>query len=294
MRKFTILALLAFGLLAIPKANAQTPTIVDSDSYFLIPGTYSEDGKEYFCLYDYDDEKGESDGNTFYASIYDADFTLVRKIVVPTKRLSVGCVYFLNADGSESFRSSITRGIFSNEFNYIVPITEDNGSSSYFTKGFNVYDLDGNIITTISFPEGYYQNKYDNELVFFSLNGKRYIMADYCTGPNDSYEASRYAIVYRMDSMTRATQVAVLENISIAPRTPRKGENVTVSLNDAVQAEGCVVNVVASDGRTVLQTSVPAGENTFTFNTAGFPQGLYVVTTAGKQGIAEAAKIIVR
>lgn len=68
------------------------------------------------------------------------------------------------------------------------------------------------------------------------MYGIEYLMASECRRTNDG--DNYYTIVYRMDSLTRASQIAVLENISITPRTPRKGEIVTVSLNDAVQTEG--------------------------------------------------------
>ncbi|MDE6577426.1 MAG: hypothetical protein K2J82_05955 [Muribaculaceae bacterium] len=295
MRKTTFFALLAFGLLTIPKANSQAPTIVDKSEMSIISVNHSGDDKGFFCFTKYKNGKAEGSDNEIQFSIYDENFSLVKSFSLPLGDTydNITEVVEINDDGTKSY-NPVTRGIFNNEFNYILPSTENVGSQYNLIKGFKVFNTEGVEITSITLPEGYYQNQYVNQIQYVSINGTQYIMVGNCSRPNDTSDNNYYTIVYRLDALTRATQIALLENTRISPRTPRQGETVTVSLNDDIKSKGCVVNVVASDGRTMIQRNLPAGETTFSFNTAGFPQGMYVVTTAGKKGKTEAAKIIVR
>ncbi|MDE6299281.1 MAG: T9SS type A sorting domain-containing protein [Muribaculaceae bacterium] len=295
MRKFTILALLAFGLIGIPEANCQTPTIVDKSDLSIISVSNSKDDKGFFCFSKYKNGKpdGSSD-NEIQFSIYNENFSLVKSFSLPLGDTYDNATQLvdINDDGIKSY-TFISRGIFNNEFSYILPSIGNVGNYSNLITGFKVFNPEGVEITSIILPEGYYQNNYVNQIQYVSLNGTKYILVGGCSRLNDTSYNTEYTVVYNLDTLSRATQIALLENIHISPRTPRKGETVTVSLNDEGQSEGCVVNVVASDGRTLIQKNIPAGENTFTFNTAGFPQGLYIVTTSAKEGKAEAAKIIV-
>ncbi len=295
MRKTTFFALLAFGLLAIPKANAQSPTIVDKSKMSIISANHSGDDKGFFCFSKYKNGKAEGSDNEIQFSIYDENFSLVKSFSLPLGNTYDDITELVDFYEDGTITSNpITRGIFNNDFCYILPSTENVGSQTNMIKGFKVYNLDGVEISSIALPDGYYQNKYVNQIRYISMNGTKYIMVGNCNRLNDSSDYNSYTVVYKLDSLTRATQIALLENTQISPRTPRQGEIVTVSLKDAIQSKGCVVNVIASDGRTMLQKNLPAGETTFTFNTADFPQGMYVVTTAGKEGKTEAAKIIVR
>lgn len=117
----------------------------------------------------------------------------------------------------------ISRGIFSNDFNYILPevksvtlketISEYNrektGGTRYVTTGFKIYDVKGMEVLSISIPDGYYSS---SRLYTVTTSGKSYLLigvgnlSDYIetAQTNDSS-----FVIYRLDNKNHATQIAI-------------------------------------------------------------------------------------
>ncbi|MDE6380351.1 MAG: T9SS type A sorting domain-containing protein [Muribaculaceae bacterium] len=88
--------------------------------------------------------------------------------------------------------------------------------------------------------------------------------------------------------------VSVAPSARVSPRAPRKGENVSVSIDLELVGKDCIVNVVSSSGQTVLETRMPEGESHLNINTSRFSKGVYVVTVSAEAVSKEVAKIIIR
>ncbi len=137
------------------------------------------------------------------------------------------------------------------------------------------------------FRKGFDGNSWTLNLL--KLGGNLYIVAD----AENIEEGKDYSIVYRLDSNNSVSLVTMAPTSKVSPRNPRRGENVTVSLDSTV-SEGAMVQVVSASGQTMLNTKIAAGQTQLDINTSGFNQGVYVVTVSSNGSSKEAAKIIVR
>ncbi|MDE5887015.1 MAG: T9SS type A sorting domain-containing protein [Muribaculaceae bacterium] len=213
-------------------------------------------------------------------------------------------VKIIPEDGGDNGWHEITRGIFSDDYTYILPIpeqvpfTEGGGDNDSYkgwgtqtkVKGFVVYDTNQKLVQTISFPANHYQSPDDNSISYVVLSGKKYIFIK--TSNSDETEA--YCLIYRLEGQNKLNLVATAPIGKVSPRAPRQGEMVTVEIDERFSNEKCLVNVVSSDGRNFIQETINPGENSITFNTSNLPQGIYVVNISGKIGKIETSKIIVR
>ena len=208
--------------------------------------------------------------------------------------------------GGDSEWYYLTKGIFGDDYHYIMPIYEAKDfekQEEYYAKpgwvyqktwgmryditGFTVYDSSNNKVTSFRLPEGYIGGDYVN---FFTLGDNRYIGLE---DVEDS-EGESYLIIYRLDSDNKVSFVRAAPSTKVAPRNPKRGEKVSVILETPVGNGGATVQVVSASGRTMLSTKLPAGKNQLDINTSDFPQGMYVVAVSGDGVTKEAAKIIVR
>ncbi len=98
-------------------------------------------------------------------------------------------------------------------------------------------------------------------------------------------------LVYTTDgSSAGIKQVAMMPVSKVSPTAPRRGERVTVTLDEQMAAHGAEVRVVGSDGQVMMQSKTAAGQNTLDIPTQRLKQGVYVVTVGDK----EATKIVIR
>ncbi|MDE6410333.1 MAG: T9SS type A sorting domain-containing protein [Muribaculaceae bacterium] len=200
----------------------------------------------------------------------------------------------------------ITKGIFASDYAYILPIPEEvpfqsgGGEEDHFkywgtetkAKGFQIYDTNHSLLQTISFPTGYYQSieYYGGKIDYVTLSGKKYLFIKV-----ENEDASQESVlIYRLDGTTKITHVLTAPVGKISPRSPKKGDTVTVGIDEQFSNESCLVTVCSTDGRNVIQKIINPGENSVSFSTAKFHQGVYVVNVTGKKGKIETAKIIVR
>lgn len=211
-------------------------------------------------------------------------------------------IELVQPDGSSGRNDYVlTRGIFSDDYCLIyhsyktVTYSQENETSKAWgsklkSTGYKIYDSEGNLVSSIQLPQGLYSIAASrDDLRYMDINGKRYVI---CPVINDDNEY--YYVVYRLDDRSNLTMVATTPASKIAPRAPRRGENVTVTLNEKVAAAGCVIRVVSTNGQTVMQENVPAGQSTFDINTSRFPQGIYVVSVSSSEANTDVAKIVIR
>ncbi|MDE6697414.1 MAG: T9SS type A sorting domain-containing protein, partial [Muribaculaceae bacterium] len=161
--------------------------------------------------------------------------------------------------------------------------------------GFGVYNSDNNKIGSIDFPSGYERDWDDYDKQAFMAIGKRlYFIVGGLTkkGYDDDEECTA---IYSIESNPGSVSlVSVAPTAKISPRTPRKGENVCVSIDSELVGKDCLLNVVSSSGQTVLEARIPEGENQFYINTSKFSKGVYVVSVSSEGVSKETAKIIIR
>lgn len=214
-------------------------------------------------------------------------------------------IYLMPSDGSESECYELTRGIFSEDVNYIYPVCEEISYSrefestevpgliyrkewgaSFKTIGYVVYDSSNNEVARIDLPKGYDGESY---MTFIRLGEKRYIALD-----AENADGEWFNIIYRLDSNNNVSFVTAAPTSKVWPRNPRRGEKVNVTLDSAVVSDGAIVHVVSAAGQTLFNSKIPSGQTSLDINTSGFQQGMYVVTVSGNGITKEAAKIIVR
>lgn len=235
-----------------------------------------------------------------YVTGYDPNGEI--KETTSTYYIKVPSVVIRPESGGDDGWYEITRGIFSNDFNYILPVPEEVPFSKEYDdfkewgtqtmiKGFNVYDIDHNLLQTISFPTGYYMDPWNGSVGadYVCLSGKHYLFFAAKEETADEYSY----LIYRLDGTSKANLVATAPAGKISPRSPRKGETVTVEIDERFSNETCLVNVCSTDGRNLVQKTINPGETSISFSTAGFPHGVYIVNVTGKAGKIETAKIIV-
>ncbi len=212
--------------------------------------------------------------------------------------------YLITEDGGDGEDQSLTHGIFSDDYNYIMGeyekveysrINEERGTKSwgfnYFITKLCIYDSKGNVLSKISLPSGYYAD----DLSIIKMGDHAYLVVDAFI--YNEFSNKYYAIVYKIEKMDESLsvkQVAVASHTKVSPQTPHKGETVNVTVDAEYAAEGGMVNVVSSNGISMLHTKLAPNQTMLTFDTSTFSKGLYVVHVSNARGVSEVAKIIVR
>lgn len=154
--------------------------------------------------------------------------------------------------------------------------------------GIKVISENGSTVATVKFPEGMYAYN-EPDIYLYDLNDTAFLIASVQKTENDYY----YIVYELTNGGSSLKMVGTPMSVSVSPRAPRVGENVTVSLGEPA-GKDCVVEVVSTSGRTVLRRQMTAGATATSINTADFNKGIYVVTVKGEDKAREAAKIIVR
>lgn len=211
------------------------------------------------------------------------------------------------ADGGQSNYYYLTKGLFSEDFNYILPeykvvsinneyadsekpdwITQKTWGEVCIITAYVVYDSTGKEVMRFDIPSGYESHR--DEVSYIRVGENRYVVMDM----DNSSTGESYVAVYKISESNKVSQVALAPCSKVSPRAPKKGEVVTVTVDSPVGGDGAIVQVVSASGQSMLNTKIPAGQNKLDINTSGFSQGMYVVTVSGNGVSKEAAKIIVR
>lgn len=215
---------------------------------------------------------------------------------------SVGMAYVRLMNGKGNLGEyKITRGFFGSECNYALPITENvtfvKDYSSYKEwgtrpqiKGFEIFDCNSTLLTTISFPSGWYADIYDPLVSYADFSGKQYVMVTVYNKDVSEYST----IVYQVVNSTEIKQLTMTPGGKISPRTPRQGETIVIEVDEKFRNDVCTVKVISTAGMNILQTLIAPGETEVTLSTSDLPKGAYIVYITGKSEKIECAKIIVR
>lgn len=311
MRKFITTLFLIIGITISTNAVLQGPKLLHSSNFNLIPSATSEGKTGFYFI------NSESDSPTATFTIYDEEIQLVKEfeidrpiyndiqhshgdIINDRHYCDIPRIGVIPERGGDDGWYEITSGIFSNDYNYILPITSVisyNDSDVWGTvtciTGYQVYDLDNLPVLTISLPSGWGTDLGDPDIWFTTLAGKKYIIIEAWDLNNMTNTQECVTLIYRLDGTSKATHVLTAPAGKISPRSPRKGETVTVEIDERFSNETCLVNVCSTDGRNLVQKTINPGETSISFSTAGFPHGVYIVNVTGKAGKIETAKIIV-
>lgn len=219
-------------------------------------------------------------------------------------------IYLMPLDGADFLEYNLTRGIFSEDFNYMYPEYRKvefnneyiyNGTDHVYRKewgyraeirAFKVYDSSNKEVATLEIPEGYQTDSYYPQ--FYRLGNKKHITVALFKEIDGKDEKERVTAVYLIDSNNRVSLMTITPSSTVSPRTPRQGETVTVTFDDSAISSERTVQVVSTSGHLMNQAKVHAGENSIDIDTSRLQQGMYIVNILTEGRAREAAKIIVR
>ena len=265
IRKFIIFAMLTVSAISSMAITISPSTELKIERFDIIPSGSGEiKGVYYDDIIDYPSK--------VELSVYDENFQLVKKFI-PS---SFPCyIDFQPSCGGDYGEFLITKGLFSDDFNYVLK-TEN---------GLGIYDLNQNLISTIPSPAGY---TLFGDLNYLVMGDKKYLLV-YA----ETTTENRAYIVYQIDNNSRINQVAINPLKKISPRTPRQGEYVNISFDEIDMDEEHLISVYSIDGKILLQQTSAAGESEVQISTANLPQGIYTIAVNGVSGRSESTKIIV-
>ena len=281
MRKTLLLTLLLAMISNLARAQKLENIIKTDDVLCMTPGVLTKDGNPVLYLTDEEDH--------FY--ILDDNFQVVKNI---TTKSEATIFYLISGEygaiepygNSMMFNGSyLLKDIFGDGYQYLVMNENEDG--------FGVYNSDNKRIASIDFPAGYERDG-DEKQAFMTIGKKLYFFVGGLTkrGSDDDEECTA---IYSIESNTGSVAlVSVAPSAKISPRAPRKGENVSVTIDSELDGKDCIVNVVSSSGQTVFETRMPEGESQLDINTSRFSKGVYVVTISAEGFSKETAKIIIR
>lgn len=282
MRKTLLLTLLLAMISNLAGAQKLENIIETDDALCMTPGALTKDGNPILYL--------TNEVDHFY--ILDDNFQVVKNI---TTKSEATIFYLISGEygAIEPYDSSMVyngsyllKDIFGDGYQYLVMNENEDG--------FGVYNSDNKRIASIDFPAGYERDSYEESQAFMAIGKKLYFLVGGLTkkgSDDDEWCTAIYSIGSNPGSVAL---VSVAPSAKISPRAPRKGENVSVTIDSELVGKDCIVNVVSSSGQTVFETRMPESESQLDINTSRFSKGVYVVTVSAEGVNKEAAKIIIR
>ena len=220
-------------------------------------------------------------------------------------------VMLIPLDGADQNGFDLTRGIFSDDYCYVLPEYRKEEFNKEYTyedtdwvykkewgykseiRAFKAYDSFNKEVASLEIPEGYVWAG-EHVIDFLRLNDKRYICFDISRPSIQGSGSDSFTAIYRLDENNKVTQVAIAPSTKVSPRTPRQGELVTVTFDEGTIDSPKTINVISASGQNVYMTKLPAGQSSIDLDTSRLNQGMYVVTVSANGRSQEAAKIIVR
>lgn len=189
-----------------------------------------------------------------------------------------------------------TQTVFNSDsdFEYVVPKqkiitttyetdTERGGREALVTTGFSIMSQTGTKLFDIDIPAEYYASQYAGiEIITMGdKNPKRYLSFDVQDDDNQDY-----CFIYALDGLGGISEPKIVSTgMKVRPRTPRRGETVSVELGEAASR----VDLIGANGAKVRSIAAN-GSLTVNISTQDLPAGVYVVSANNR----EAAKIIIR
>ncbi|MDE6343053.1 MAG: T9SS type A sorting domain-containing protein [Muribaculaceae bacterium] len=283
MRKTFILSLLLAVISNLAIAQTYINLIDDgSSSICMIPGALTKDGEA--VLYLHDEDKAT-------CSILNEDFKVTDVFSLKHSDNLIEDIVIVMGE----FGSFDKDYYFAEEYNFLV---KDIFAPGYTYmcyadggKGIDIYNSDNKKVSSIDFPKGY--KSYDIDASFLILGKKKYFVISNLDkeGSDDSWATAFYRID---DNGSNVALVSVAPSAKVSPRSPRKGETVSVTIDDEFAGKNCMVQVVSASGQKVLDAKIPAGQTRLDINTSGLSKGVYAVSVSANGISKEATKIIIR
>lgn len=187
----------------------------------------------------------------------------------------------------------LVKDIFGEGYNYMTWPDDANR--------IHIYNSNNKEISHIDFPKGYENGdseagfQDDEDCAFLTIGKNLYFVIQSLIKIGSEDEDETYTAFYRIDDINNSVKlVSVAPSAKISPRAPRKGENVTVTVDSEMEGKDCIVQVVSASGKSMMEKKIPSGQSNLEISTAGFPKGVYVVTVYSEDVQKEAAKIIIR
>lgn len=129
-----------------------------------------------------------------------------------------------------------------------------------------------------------------DDLEFVIINDKKFLRSVV----GDGNDRGTYHYYYSIDPNTNSIkQIGEPVKASVKPTVIGRNETLTVELGDFENSNN-TITVHDAAGKTVYQTTVPAGQQTVQINASALSQGLNVVSVKGKKGRGESCKVIVK
>lgn len=201
-----------------------------------------------------------------------------------------------SCNGIEFNWCAVTQTVFNSDsnFEYVVPKqkiitytyvrdTERGGGEDIVTTGFSIMSQTGTKLFDIDIPAAYHASQYEavNIITMSDKNPKRYLSFR-VQDDNDE----EYRFIYALDGLGGISAPKIVSTgMKVSPRTPRRGETVSVELGEATSR----VDLISANGAKVRSVAAN-GASTVNIPTQGLPAGVYVVSANNR----EAAKIIIR
>ncbi len=214
-------------------------------------------------------------------------------------------IEIIQIEGGDEGYFELTRGIFNEDFNYVLPEYKKEEiykeytyndtdwvykkEFGYISKliGFKVFNSSNKEVAYFDIPEGYICN-YDFSPKFLRLGDKRYISIR--TESSSEY----FDVLYRLDEINKVCPIAIIPITKVSPRAPRRGEVVTVTFDEKTIPLPKTINIISTSGQNVHKVKLSGGQSSLDIDTSRLNQGMYVVTVLTDGNSKEAAKIIVR
>ncbi len=169
--------------------------------------------------------------------------------------------------------------------------------TTYLFSGFNIVSENGNVLSTINFPDDFVtvQDYYNTRVIH--LGDNYYLLFEgYMNYVYGDYSSGDHAIViYKLNvssSGTNVQQVGQPIQVNVTPTVLSKNEEVNVSLSD--ESRNHEVRVSDLQGRTIERKNIPAGQKNITIPANKMNSGMNIISVLQNQKIIESKKIIVK
>ena len=159
-------------------------------------------------------------------------------------------------------------------------------------KAYEVVSENGNVLTTITVPEGEYYAplfiNWDGE-TFFGIAVEKKIEED----EDDYYE--EYIAVYNIDkNASSVKKIAETPAMRVSPALANRNSTVNVTLDAETAKNGGELIITDSNGRAIARRRVEAGQTSVPVTTDRMSSGVYNITLTEKGQKVENARIIVK
>ena len=159
-------------------------------------------------------------------------------------------------------------------------------------KAYEVVSENGNVLTTITVPEGEYYAplfiNWDGE-TFFGIAVEKKIEED----EDDYYE--EYIAVYNIDkNASSVKKIAETPAMRVSPALANRNSTVNVTLDAETAKNGGELVITDSNGRAIARRRVEVGQTSVPVTTDRMSSGVYNITLTEKGQKVENARIIVK